>query len=298
MQERPLNGKPAPDCKVSPDNADNSQQRIVVFLKEPAKRRLAKSNLAMCQPAGKGCMNNKDVPTGQYETHNAQKSSEQNAFNHAANSDGRGAQVRKEANQIIAAINVAAQATEEIDKIIKSISGIVTQADNENIPDKRRLALQSEANTLVAEINHRVQGAISGPVNPLLGEPIKLEVTREIGRAIEVNLPQHARDLFGLGPIDLSRREMLGSLHLALRKAQEQLQELKSAVGESRQSVESVLNEVDVALQNAEASQVSVRELDEALQIAKSAKSGIADNPHKALSSYTGFSKRALSLLE
>lgn len=243
-------------------------------------------------------MNNKDVPAEQRGKNSAAKSDEYGVFDRAANTDGRGAQVRNEANQIIAAINVAAEATEEIDKIIKSISGIVAQADNENIPDKRRLALQSEANTLVAEINHRVRGAISGPMNPLLGEPIRLEVTQEIGRAIEVNLPAHARDLFGLGPIDLSRQEMIGSLHLALKKAQEQLYELKAAVGESRQSVESVLNEVDVALQNSEASQVSVRELDEALQIAKSTRTGISENPQKALSSYTGFSKRALSLLE
>jgi hypothetical protein len=66
----------------------------------------------------------------------------------------------------------------------------------------------------------------------------------------------------------------------------------------SRKAIEATLTEVDVALQNAEASQVTVRELDEALQFLGRAAHGIKNNPKSALDSIRGFRRQALELLE
>jgi hypothetical protein len=215
-----------------------------------------------------------------------------------ANTDDRAGEVRDGANQVIQSINVAADAAAAIDRIVHSISGIVEQASSASVPSNRLSKLQDEANSLVAAIKAQVASAASGRSNPLLGDPIRLEVEQEIGRTLDFVLPEHAKNNFGLGAIDLSRKELILSVRTSIERAQRQLDEIKKAVGESRKTVEMALTEVDVALQNAEAAHVNVRDLERAMQLVGSANSGIRSNPQSALDAYSGFSKRAIELLE
>lgn len=226
------------------------------------------------------------------------RSNEEAVLHSVANTDDRAGEVRDGANQVIQAINVAADATVAIDRIVQSISGILEQASSATIPSNRLVKLQDEANTLVDAIKAQVASATSGRTNPLLGDPIRLEVEQEIGRTLDFVLPEHAKDNFGLGAIDLSRKELIISVRTLIERAQRQLDEIKKVVGESRKTVESTLTEVDVALQNAEASHVNVRDLERAMQLVGSANSGIRSNPQSALDAYSGFSKRAIELLE
>lgn len=220
------------------------------------------------------------------------------ALSSVANTDDRLGKVRESANQLINSINVASEATAAIDSIVRSISGIVQQASSEGVPENRLSKLEAEAKSLIEAIKSQVASVSSGHTNPLLGDPIRLEVEQEIGRTLDFVLPDHAKENFGLGAIDFSRKDLIISVRTSIERAQREIEELKHAMGASRKTVESTLNEVDVALQNTEAAHATVRDLDAALRLVGSASGGIRSNPESALASYRGFSKRALELLE
>ncbi|NDC37351.1 MAG: hypothetical protein EBZ48_04790 [Proteobacteria bacterium] len=224
--------------------------------------------------------------------------SDETALSMVANTDDRAGKVRDGANELIHSINLAAEATDAIGSMVKSIYGIVQQVSSDALPANRVSKLEEEANSLVDAIKTKVASAAHQHTNPLLGDPIRLEVEDEIGRTLDLVLPDHAKENFGLGAIDFSRKELIMSVRGAIERAQRQVEELKQAVGDSRKTVEATLNEVDVALQNAEAAQVSVRDLDAALQLVGRTSSVIRSNPASALSAYRGFRDGALELLE
>jgi len=211
------------------------------------------------------------------------------------NKSNEATELRSRANVVINAINVASEATTEIDKLVKSIDGIVSQASNETISDQRRSILEGEANELVGEIRRRAQSSSHG-VRPLAGEEIRFEIEEKLGRSLEVILPSGADEAFGIGNISFNPVDSIINVRTAVAVARNRIEELRSAIDEAKVSVENTVVALDVAAQNSEASQASIRDVDEALKVAATTKIGIAANPEGALQS-VGDLTSALDLL-
>lgn len=207
-------------------------------------------------------------------------------------------QVRVKLNDVINASNVAKEATTQITKIVQSISGIIKQASQEDLPEKRKATLEAEANELVDEIRRTADTQASNGVKPLAGDKIRLEVEEKIGRTLDVILPDDAKNAFGLTEIDFSTRESIISTIANVKQAEASILRLRNAVDEASKNIESTAGTLDVALQNSEAADNTIRDLDEALKVAGKARGIITENPDKALKSFGGLGTKALGLLE
>jgi len=206
--------------------------------------------------------------------------------------------LRGRANTVITVINLADEATGEIERLVRSIDGIVEQASQPEISTSRRDLLETEANTLVDEIRRRAVMASADGVRPLAGDPIRLEIEQKIGKALDLILPKHAEDGLGLEQMNFSQKEAIIQTRAAVAEAQARLQEIKEAVDQARSAVHSTVDSVEVALQNSEAARVSIRDVDAAVHLAAAMTSGIRREPRSALDSIEGLSGKSLGLLE
>jgi flagellin-like hook-associated protein FlgL len=208
------------------------------------------------------------------------------------------AEIRSRANDVINVVNLASDATAEIEKLVSSISGIIEQASNPKISESRRRVLEEEANQLVQEIRRKAQVKTTQGLRPLAGDRISLPVEEQVAKNIEFALPDGAKDAFGIGEIELSKKDSLSQTRTALTRAREQVEQLKDSVQQSHNQVKNTVAALEVALQNNEAAQTSIRDVDEALKVAGDTKVGIARDPGSALKSVGNLQKKALSLLE
>lgn len=208
------------------------------------------------------------------------------------------AEIREKLNSAINVVNLAMEATSEIDNLVKSIGGIVDQAKSESLTPSRRAVLEKEAKELVQEIKRKAEVSSSDGVKPLAGDKIRLEVEEKIGRTLDFVLPDLAKDGFGLGEIGFSRKEAIIQTVTNVEKARKNIQEIKKAVDETMDAVKSTVGTVEVALQNTEASEASIRDLDQAVKLARDTKLGIKSNPVGAMGSLGKLDPKALELLK
>lgn len=206
--------------------------------------------------------------------------------------------INSKLNEVIDAVNLASNATADIEKLVKSISGIVEQVDAGNLPANRRGILEDEANQLVSEIKVKAEVETEAGVKPLGGDKIRLELEEKLGKQLEVILPDTARNAFGIGRIGLSQKDAILQTRATVEAARLRLEELRSAVTDGQKQLEHTVNTVDVALQNSEASSVSVRDVDQALRLASDTKSAVSKSPEAAIGSIGRLRASALELLE
>jgi flagellin-like hook-associated protein FlgL len=205
------------------------------------------------------------------------------------------AEVRARTNDAINVVNLVSDATTEIEKLVNSISGIVEQASSPKISESRRKVLEDEANHLVKEIRRKAQVKTSQGLRPLAGDKISLPVDE---KGIDISLPDAAKDAFGIGSIDLSPKDAITETRSALSHAREQVEKLKESVKQTQAQVKNTVDALEVALQNSEAAQTSIRDVDEALKVAGDTKVGISRDPRSALKSVGNLQRKALSLLD
>ncbi|MCO6430562.1 MAG: hypothetical protein J5J00_06845 [Deltaproteobacteria bacterium] len=207
-------------------------------------------------------------------------------------------EIRARINEVINVTNVAADATTQISNLVKSIDGIVEQAKEDNITPQRRAVLEKEANELVDEIKKAAQSSASNGIRPLTGEKIRLEVEERIGRTLEIMLPDEAKDAFGLGNFTFSTKETIISTIANVKEAERSILKLREAVQEASRSVSETASSVEVALQNLEASEATIRDVDAAIKLAGETKIGIGQDPESALESVGQLDSSALGLLD
>jgi flagellin-like hook-associated protein FlgL len=209
-----------------------------------------------------------------------------------------GSEARAKTNEAINVVNVASEATSDIEKLINSISGIVEQASNPNMSESRRKVLEQEANQLVAEIRRKALSKTSDGVRPLAGDKYSLKADDKSEVEFDIALPDAAKDAFGLGDISLSSDASIPVAKSALSRAREQVEKLRDSVKQTQAQVKNTVDALEVALQNSEAAQTSVRDVDEALKLAGRTKADISRNPDSALESVGNLQRKALNLLE
>lgn len=207
-------------------------------------------------------------------------------------------QINSKLNEVIEAVNLASNATSDIEKLVKSIGGIIDQVDSGNLPANRRSILEDEANQLVLEIKVKANVETESGVRPLSGDKIRFELEQKLGKALEVILPDTAKNAFGLGKIGLSQKDAILQTRATVEAARQRLEELRKAVTDGQKDLEHTVNTVDVALQNSEASSVSVRDVDQALKLASDTKSAVGKSPEAAIGSIGRLKASALELLE
>ena len=206
--------------------------------------------------------------------------------------------LRSKINQVISAVNLASEATSEIARLVKSIGGIVEQVEDGKLSEPRAKILEKEANELVKEIRKQASSKTSEGLKPLAGDPIRLEVEEKLGKSLDLILPDSAKDAFGLSNITLSKKEAIIQTRVKVEEAEAGVEKLKKAVDETKSRVTKSVTEFDVAIQNKEASQVSVRDLDQALTLASRTSISISVNPEGALSSVGKLDESVLGLLK
>ncbi len=206
--------------------------------------------------------------------------------------------VRIQLNDVINISNVAKDATTQISKIVQSISGIIKQASKEDLPEQRRTTLEKEANELIGEIRKTADSQATNGVKPLAGDKIRLEVEEKLGKTLDVILPDDAKNAFGLTEIDFSTKDSIIATIANVKKAEESINNLRTAVEQASKSIEDTAGTIDVAMQNSEASENSIRDLDLALKVAGLAKNVISQDPEKAIRSLGKLGSNSLDLLD
>ena len=203
-------------------------------------------------------------------------------------------ELQSRANDMINVVNVTVEATNEIDKLIKSIDGIAEQAQNSS--DSSRVSvLEQEANQLVNEISKRVKETSDTTVAALPSGDNSLDVEDRLNEALRKLLPQDKGTL-GLGTLKFSPVENIINIRETVAAARQLVDEVRQSVGNVQKDVVSSVNALDVAAQNSEASQSSIRDLDAAFKLANDMSSGIATHPDEAFA-VNKFSSRLLSLI-
>ncbi|WKZ56213.1 MAG: hypothetical protein QY326_05600 [Bdellovibrionota bacterium] len=200
-------------------------------------------------------------------------------------------------NKIISAVNVADEATAEIDKLLKSVDGIVRQAAEKEPTPQRLEALEREAKQLVDEIRKTASNAVSDGVRPLLGEEVEVQI-ETLDKALDLILPEGAKDGFGLNEIALTRKEAILNTRVAVAVAREQLEGIRSSVDKTKSAVAEALSALEIAAQNTEAANNSLRDVDKAAELVGDATLNIKSDPKKALQSFQGLQERSLDLLK
>ena len=226
------------------------------------------------------------------ETSSAEISVELNGTNSVQASD-----IRSRANEIINVVNIVSTATDQIETLIDSVGGIVEQAKAPDLSENRLSILQNEANQLVEEIKAKAHSTESHGIRPLLGDAIRFEIEQKYGDALEIILPDTAKDAFGLGHVSISMKDSIISTITRVEQARKQFQELRSSVDTVSTSVRKTVDTLEVALQNSEASKATIRSVDQALTLATSTHGQIGSNPKQALESFSKLDLGSATLL-
>ncbi len=194
-------------------------------------------------------------------------------------------ETRASLNKIIAVVNVASEAATKIGTIVQSLGGIAEQASDPSQPPHRREALVKEADQLVTELQSTMQTKAPDGSRPLAGDKIRVEIEEKLGKALDLLLPDHSKDSLGLKTLNLTTKESIIQTKTVIETAKRQIEELHRSIEASRGQVQDLVDRADVAAQNNEAAQSSVRNLDAALTLAGDAQKGIEENPRDAMQS-------------
>lgn len=205
--------------------------------------------------------------------------------------------IRKRTNSLISVVNAAKESTAEIEKLAKSMNGIATQAGEDSLASSRRTVLEKEAQELVDAIANKASsiGNNTKIASNTEGE-IRLEIEEEIGKALDSIFPDVAKDSFGIGQINFSKKETIVSVRTNIALAKERIEQLKTAVDSASGNLSKAMEELEIASQNQLASTTSVRELDKALELAGNTTGKILADPEKAIDSFK-ISSKAQELL-
>ena len=206
--------------------------------------------------------------------------------------------LRARFNDLVSAINVAHEATSQIEKLVKSLGGIVEQVSDRPLPEKRLRVLEDEANQLVDEIKKAAQASAPSGQRPLAGDPIRLEAEEQIGKALEVILPDDANKSFNLGQIKFSNKEAIINTRANVLVAEARARALREAVSQSSELVKNTADAIDVAAQNSEAAESNVRDINAAAELVSTTRRQIGQQPDTAVAAAGLFSSRIADLLK
>ncbi len=205
---------------------------------------------------------------------------------------------RSAVNSIIAIVNVASEAASDINKLVESISGIVEQASETEMPENRRAALEREANQLVNEVKKKVHTEAPGGIRPLAGDKVRVEVEEKVRKTLEVVLPDLAQDNLGLGVIRFSPKEAIIDTKVSIETARKRVDQLSQTLEQAKAYVKLSADELEASVSNNGSAAKALRDIDNAFATADGTQVLISADPEKALKSAGDLKQKALTLLD
>lgn len=201
-------------------------------------------------------------------------------------------------NKIISASNSAIEATKVVGGFIDSIAGIVELAESKSQSQERLKTLTNEANELIlkleeTEINN-TNNLVVNSESDLINQQI-INIGETLSNLLPINNISEKK--FGVNLVDFST---LGGIQRAkdnVLKAKEKFDLIQKTTNDASNNLKQVLINLEVAKQNSEASQSSVRDLNEALELADSMSNNIKNNKNDALNSFKEINPKSLDLL-
>lgn len=217
--------------------------------------------------------------------------------NGATGRQSSAASYREAFNSALSKLNVASEVTGKISEYVSGVKGMLALAADPKTPTARVAILEQEAKALASEISDLSGKAEVDGTKILAGDPIVLELEKNIGKTLRVLLPTDAREAFGLKDISFTKADVIIQTRAAVERAARQIDELRTAVERATADFSRAGVEAEVALQNSEASGSSVRDLDDAVDLASNAVLQLTTKPKIALDS-NSLTPRSLELLE
>ncbi len=206
-------------------------------------------------------------------------------------------ELRGRLNAAISFQNVTSEATGKIAELVKSIEGIVEQASADPSAKEKLAKLETEGNGLLDEIKRIAKDTKVEGLRPLAGDEIRIEVEAKIGKILRTILPDDAKEAFGVSGLNFSTVDSIIGTRAAVAKAQQRFEELQKAVEKTSGTIQELTQTLEVAFQNSESADTSIRDLDEALKIAGQTRTVIAQEPTQALNSVGSINQKVLDLL-
>ncbi|MCB0338023.1 MAG: hypothetical protein KDD53_00395 [Bdellovibrionales bacterium] len=205
--------------------------------------------------------------------------------------------VRDKANRIINEVNLTIQATEDITNIFSSVEGIVVQAGEQETTPERKKVLEKEANSLLEEARKVAQKATDQSGADPANDEVELQIEKELAPLRKL-LPDEAKSSFGISVVDFSTEDAIVNTRIEVERAVRQLKDLSERVNNSSENIRSRLSELEVAAQNSEASQSSIRDVDQALRLGADIAGRIGGDPQNALGSFSQLTAESADLLK
>jgi hypothetical protein len=139
-------------------------------------------------------------------------------------------------------------------------------------------------------------------INPLgiesdQADDIRQKIEKNLGKTLEAILPNQDKLGSGIANIDFSTKENILSVRTNIELAKAQVNELKDRINQDKIEIGETIARNEIAESNREASNPSLRDLDQALTLAGKAKNFISTNPEVALASFSSIKNSYTDLL-
>ncbi|MDZ4785731.1 MAG: hypothetical protein SGJ02_06620 [bacterium] len=201
---------------------------------------------------------------------------------------------RDKINSVIEQVNLAVKTTEDIASVFESITGIVEQAVSKVGSSDRLKVLEVEARSLAGEVER-----LTSMGKGFTGEAFESDKDLE---EIELRLKQTIESLvnqkpFGPSDIKFSNIAEINTTVTKVSSAKERLENITKTIKETSLEIKKALEMGEIASANSEASSVLVRDVEQALEVAKQTSLSINTDPVKAIAA-VGTSKIGSDLLK
>jgi len=196
---------------------------------------------------------------------------------------------RDKINSVIEQVNLAVKTTEDIASVFESITGIVEQAVSKVGSSDRLKVLEVEARSLAGEVER-----LTSMGKGFTGEAFESDKDLE---EIELRLKQTIESPFGPSDIKFSNIAEINTTVTKVSSAKERLENITKTIKETSLEIKKALEMGEIASANSEASSVLVRDVEQALEVAKQTSLSINTDPVKAIAA-VGTSKIGSDLLK
>lgn len=191
-------------------------------------------------------------------------------------------ETRTKRNDILLRINEAVETTEEIGSILESITGIVEQAKNQNLPGERIKPLEVEAQQLADQASTKLEKA-RGVITPVgVDDDTIKKIEKKLAAALEQLYPTDNSNI-AAHDINFTTKEAIVNTLAKVESTRDRLLGLTRTVQETSEEIKRAVELTEVASENVEASSSLVRDLNQALDMASETSLKINEKPQLAL---------------
>jgi hypothetical protein len=200
-------------------------------------------------------------------------------------------------NEIINVINLATEATSEVELLVRHLDGIVKQVTAPDVSAVRVAALEREAQETARSLVTRRFEPPPGLAAESLDATVRRELAQTLGRTLEFLLPERLQTELDFGQIDFSTKEAILQTQTTVEIARRRLDEMKTDLDGSRDVVRRVVATADVAAENKRAAGSTIRDLEQATELATRTGLGLLGDRSAALGAFGKLSDRSLKAL-